>query len=84
MNILIIDKDKILMEEIQNCSLNKNYNLIYCDDITNIKKLISNKNPEIIIFDLDNLSNSKIKSFKYVKTLTNKPIIVISSNNNTA
>ena len=60
-----------------------NFNLIYCNDITNIKKLISNKNPETIIFDLDNLSNNKIKSFKYVRSLTNKPIIVISSNNNT-
>lgn len=71
------------MKEIYNCSLNKNFNLIYCNDITNIKKLISNKNPETIIFDLDNLSNNKIKSFKYVRSLTNKPIIVISSNNNT-
>ena len=69
------------MKEIYNCSLNKNLNLIYCNDITNIKKLISNKNPETIIFDLDNLSNNKIKSFKYVRSLTNKPIIVISSNN---
>lgn len=50
-NIIIIDKDEILMKEIYNCSLNKNFNLIYCNDITNIKKLISNKNPETIIFD---------------------------------
>ena len=71
------------MKEMYNCALNKNFNLIYCNDITNIKKLISNKNPETIIFDLDNLSNNKIKSFKYVRSLTNKPIIVISSNNNT-
>jgi len=83
MNILIVDKDEPLIKEIHNCSLNKNFNLIYCNEITNIKKIINNKNPEIIVFDLDNLSNSKIKSFKYVKSLTNKPIIVISFNNNT-
>ena len=45
-----------------------------------IAKALS-RNPETIIFDLDNLSNNKIKSFKYVRSLTNKPIIVISSNN---
>lgn len=81
MNILIIANEEILINEIKHNCINQNYNIINCNDISNIDEIIKNNNIDIIIMDIDCLEENKIDTFKYIKSINNDPIIVISSTN---
>ena len=79
MNILIINNEDTLINEIINCSINHNLN----KDIKKINNHIHKQNIDIIILDIDCLNYERIECFKLIKTSFNKPIIIISSDNNT-
>ncbi len=83
MNILIINNEDTLINEIINCSINHNLNIFKCKDIKKINNHIHKQNIDIIILDIDCLNYERIECFKLIKTSFNKPIIIISSDNNT-
>lgn len=83
MNILIINNEDTLINEIINCSINNNFNIFKCKDIKNIIDYVRKQYIDIIILDIDCLDYKRIEYFKLIKTNTNKPIIIISSDNST-
>ncbi len=80
-NIMIVDDDEQLQNEIANLLIKNGYGAIKVNEFGNIAKVVKEKNPHIILLDINLPQDDGFKICTEVRGFSRVPIIFVTSRN---